>query len=125
MGLVNHEDGFDFTFLNPVNDLDEKSVFSGSWGFAQLRDDHSEKSGGSDVGEMDVDRAGLIFGQGVFEDPQKRRLSDAGLTDNEGQAALESEELQPGQGLVKSLVIENPLDGRVFGKRMRVQVKMG
>jgi hypothetical protein len=41
VGFVNHEDGFDFTFLDPVNDLDEKSVLSGSWGFAQLRGDHS------------------------------------------------------------------------------------
>jgi hypothetical protein len=125
VSLVNHEDGFDFTFLNPVNDLEEKSVLSGSWGFTQLRDDHSEKSGGGDMGEMDVDRAGLIFGHGVFEDPQKRRLSDAGLTDNEGQVSLAPEELQSGQGLVKPLVIEDPLVGRIFGKRVNVQVEMG
>jgi hypothetical protein len=74
---------------------------------------------------MDVDGAGLIFGQGVFEDPQKRRLSDAGLTDDKRQVSLAPEELQSGQGLVKSLVIEDPLDGRIFGKRVRVQVKVG
>jgi hypothetical protein len=67
---------------------------------------------------VEVEVAETTVGELVKEEAKEGGLTGAGLTDDKGEIALVLEEIQAGQSSVETLVVQEPGNGRVFGKGM-------
>jgi hypothetical protein len=125
MGFVEQEQEGLLTESGSFEDAEEEALFaSGRSLLTEGGEKDLEKRGALEIGEVDVDREELGGIELPGEEPQERGFAQACGRGDESEGPLVGEVVEFGQGVGETLVLEEMIQGRVFGEGMAVHVEV-
>jgi len=115
MAFVNEEEDSLFAKPGPFNDAQEEALFASSRDIlAEGGEDDLEKRRPFEIRHVYIDRHELSGIELLGKEPQERSLAQACGGGDKGERSFLGEVVKLGQGLGKSLVLEEMIEGRVL-----------